>query len=313
LSSVRRFADPDEYAAWIRGTRAELTITGRGRFVGELTRIDFNRLWMQRFSENLPRVAHSATNSGRSTVAFVTDNSSRLTSGGMELLPERLVQRPEGHSHYHRIPGPTCFGAMSLPIADMVKLGETMVGRDLMPPTDAVLLRPPPVTMARLQSLHAEAGRLAREAPHVLASPDAARGLEQALLEALAECFSLGETEADSAAERRHYLIMRRFRQAVEDGAADAIYVPEVCARIGVSERTLRRCCEDQLGLSPRQFLVRRRMQLVHLALRTADPAQTTVTNIATSHGFWELGRFAGAYARFYGEAPSRTLQQPAN
>jgi AraC-like DNA-binding protein len=161
--------------------------------------------------------------------------------------------------------------------------------------------------------LHAEAGLLARKAPHIIASPDAARGLEHALLEALAECFSLGEAEADSAAARRHYLIMRRFRQVLEDGAEDAIYVSEVCARIGVSERTLRRCCEDQFGLSPRQFLVRRRMQLVHRALRTADPAQTTVTNIATRHGFWELGRFAGAYASFYGEAPSQTLRQPAN
>ena len=201
---------------------------------------------------------------------------------------------------------------MSLPIADMVKLGETLVGRALVPPTDALLIRPPPVTLARLRGLHAEAGRLARDAPHILANPEASRGLEQALIEALADCFSLGETEPDSTAERRHHLIMRRFREALEESHDDAIYVPDLCARIGVSERTLRRCCEDQLGLGPKQFLLRRRMQQVHRALRTTDAAQTTVASVAMHHGFWELGRFAGAYAQFYGEPPSRTLQRPA-
>ena len=56
-SAVRTFTDPDDYAASIRATKAELTVTGRGRFAAKLIRIDLHRLWMQRFSDNLPRVA----------------------------------------------------------------------------------------------------------------------------------------------------------------------------------------------------------------------------------------------------------------
>ena len=46
----QHFTDPDDYAAAIRATTAELTVIGRGHFTAKLTRIDLHRLWMQRFS-----------------------------------------------------------------------------------------------------------------------------------------------------------------------------------------------------------------------------------------------------------------------
>jgi hypothetical protein len=68
-SAARTFTDPDDYAAAIRATKAELTVTGRGKFTAKLTRIDLHRLWMQRFSDNLPRVGHSAATSGRAIIS----------------------------------------------------------------------------------------------------------------------------------------------------------------------------------------------------------------------------------------------------
>jgi hypothetical protein len=53
-SAVQTFADPDDFAAAIRGTKSEISVTGRGRFTGKIIRIDLHRLWMQRFSDNLP-------------------------------------------------------------------------------------------------------------------------------------------------------------------------------------------------------------------------------------------------------------------
>jgi AraC family ethanolamine operon transcriptional activator len=53
-------------------------------------------------------------------------------------------------------------------------------------------------------------------------------------------------------------------------------------------------------------------MNLARRALNRADAGKTTVTTIATAHGFGELGRFAVQYRKLFGERPSATLRRPA-
>jgi transcriptional regulator GlxA family with amidase domain len=64
--------------------------------------------------------------------------------------------------------------------------------------------------------------------------------------------------------------------------------------------------------MGPIRYLRLRRMNLAHRALLAADPAQKTVTEIATGHGFWELGRFSVEYRTLFGEPPSASLRRPA-
>jgi AraC-like DNA-binding protein len=89
------------------------------------------------------------------------------------------------------------------------------------------------------------------------------------------------------------------------------VYIPELCKAIGASGRTLRVCCQEQLGMSPKRYLLLRRMHLARRALRDSASDITTVTEIATRYGFWHFGRFAGEYQSLFGEAPSATLHRP--
>jgi AraC-like DNA-binding protein len=309
-SAVRTFTDPDDYASAVRATRAELAITGRGSFAAKLTKIDLHRLWMQRFSDNLPRIAHSANFAGRSILAFRTRPGPRLLSNGVEMLPANITRLGECQEDHQHSSGSAAFAAMSLPVEDMVSVGATIAGVDLAPPSDPLTLTPPPFAMAKLQRLHAAAGRLADEAPEVIANPEAARGLEQALIEAMVSCLGQGEVREDRSALRHHAMIMRRFSRAVEANPDRTLYMTELCAATGASDRTLRACCQEFLGMSPMRYLWLRRMHLARRALRTAGPG-ATVTEIATSCGFWELGRFSVAYRSLFGESPSATLRRP--
>lgn len=60
---------------------------------------------------------------------------------------------------------------------------------------------------------------------------------------------------------------------------------------------------------SPRSFLHDQRLRAVRTELRRATSG-TTVTRIATTYGFVELGRFAAQYRAMFGENPSATLRR---
>ena len=307
-SAVRTFTDPDDYAAYIRNSTAEMTITGCGVFNAKLTRIDLHRLWMQRLSDNLPRIAHGA-DMRRPSITFRTRPGPSLLWGGVEMRPTHIVRHAENESAFQHSSGLADWAAMSLPIEDMVSVGATIGDLDSTPPKNPMLVAPSPAAMARLLQLHAAAGDLAEKAPEIIANPDAARGLEQALIEAMVGCLARGESRENRPAQGQHAIVMRRFRRVVEENPEEPLYIPEICKAIGVSSRTLQACCHEHLGMGPKHYLLLRRMQLVRRALRQATPGTKSVTEIATGYGFWQLGRFAVEYQSLYGESPSATLR----
>jgi len=310
-SAVQRFSDPDDYAALVRGTSLKLTVTGRGRFIGKTTRIDLHRLRMMRFSESLPQIGSSAVDPRRAVTSFWTRPGGGQIWSGVETLPSNLVRHSDGEHFYRRSSGPSHRASMSLSVEDMASVGAAMAGCGLTPPRDPLLITPPPAAMARLQRLHAAAGHLAEVAPEIIANPEAARGLEQALIEAMIGCLGNREVGEDSVAQRQHELIMRRFHRVVEENSDHPLFLLEICTAIGVSDRTLRLCCQEHLGMGPKRYLLLRRLQLARRALRETAPSAATVTEIATRYGFWHFGRFAGAYRSLYGEMPSATLHRP--
>jgi AraC-like DNA-binding protein len=307
-SAVRTFTDPDHYATAIRQGTSEVVLTARGHFDANLTRIDLHSLWMQRFSETVPRIKHTTGWGGRAIIAFPTQPGLRQSWNGEDLQPSQVIRFMPGSSYYQRSTGASAYGSMSMPLADMASQGAAITGRELSSPHDTRILTPTPLAMTRLQRLHAAAGYLAETAPEIIASPDAARGLEQALIEAMVGCIANEYTGGDRASQRRHERIMRRFHSLMDEQPDHPLYLLEVCKAIGVSERTLRMCCQEQLGMSPKQFLIRRRMNMVRRDLTRASFTVTTVTAIATQYGFWDFGRFAGTYKSLFGELPSAVL-----
>jgi len=309
-SAVRTFSDADDYAAAFRHVTVEMTVTEGRNFAAKLIKIDLHRLWMQRSSDNLPRIYHVDEWGGRAFIVFRTEAGPSLLVNGLELQPSGIVRFSQGQGHYQRSSGSANLASASLSLEDMASVGGAMAGRDLTPPRD-MLVTPPTSAMAKLQRLHAAAAHLAETAPEIIANPDAARGLEQALIEAMVGCLGSADAREDSVAQRQHELIMRRFHRVVEESPDRPLYIPEICHTMGVSDRTLRVCCQEQLGTGPKRYLLLRRLHLARRALRERSPDTTTVTEIATRYGFWHFGRFAGEYQSLFGEPPSLTLHRP--
>ena len=311
ISSIRSFGDPDEYCSSFRDFQYEFAVTGRGDFASKHVRVHLHNVLLQKYLSNLPWVAHTETMTGRAVFAFRVDPGPSLFRAGKEMRTDNIERLADGQSIYTRSSGPVSWGTVSLPVDVLATIGAASAGCDLKPPEDVITATPLPAMLARLQRLHAAAVSLAKVTPEVIANPEAARGLEHGLIEALVACLRPARDEEDAVAKRRHALVMRRFHAAVTSRDDRPIYVSDVCLALGVSDRTLQICCQEQLGMTPNRYIRLRRLQQARRALALADHTRTTVAEIATTYGFWELGRFAGAYRSLYNELPSTTLRRP--
>jgi AraC-like DNA-binding protein len=102
--------------------------------------------------------------------------------------------------------------------------------------------------------------------------------------------------------------ILSRSKTVLDEREDQPLHVSELAALVGVSERTLRRTFNEYFGVGPRTYLLLRQLHQVHRDLLASHPEETTVTDVLTRWGVWELGRFAGRYKRHFGELPSLTL-----
>jgi AraC-like DNA-binding protein len=312
LSRVLSFTDPSACQAVIWSADCELFPTAKGSFRAEITQIGMNRLLMHRIRVSLPEVNTVAIKPGRRSIGFLTEpKSSPLLHCGLEALPGDIIvngfdvihQRSDANLHY---------GTMSLPRDDLDAAAETIIGREFPKTPDGQIIRPASALMLRLLKLHKAVGQLAHDTPDILELPEVLRALEDQLIHIVVRCLAEGAAVEPTAGSHRHDTIVARFEEFLETNPDRPLYLTEICAAIGVAERTLRASCEEHLGMGPIRYLTLRRMHLVRRALLRTDPSKATVTRIVTDHGFWELGRFSVAYRMLFGESPSRTLRRPA-
>ena len=147
----------------------------------------------------------------------------------------------------------------------------------------------------------------------MVAHPEVARALDQDLLHAIVNCLTIDAADSRPVARRSHINIMDRFEHMLAANSDRQLPIPELCAKIGVPERSLRECCAAVLGMSPSQYDRLRRLNLARRALRRADPEAMSVVEVAKRCGFKEMGRFAAQYRTIFGENPSITLRRGLN
>ncbi len=150
--------------------------------------------------------------------------------------------------------------------------------------------------------------RAARQSPRLLSMQAVTRQMEDHLLETVAQlhlenaalCHAQNSSSARSLVHRARELA----KQAL---AADQVpTVAQLCQQLAVSRRTLQYAFQRCLGVTPLTWLRALRLAAVRLALRQSS----SVTESATSMGFWHFGHFAHEYQKLFGELPSQTLKR---
>jgi len=197
---------------------------------------------------------------------------------------------------------------VSIPTSLLFQTAQELEFADSVKPQ---VLKPPPRATRRFRSL-IERFLLAAEAqPRLLASSVAVDSFQDELLEAARGLFTRCQRSPHRNFVRWHGQAKSTVALALSH-ADQSLSVSDLARQSGVPERSLRRAFQRCYGLSPVEFLRIHRLHQARQVLGASCPDETSVTRIAFGLGFWDLGRFAGAYRRLFRESPSETLRKPA-
>jgi AraC-like DNA-binding protein len=148
---------------------------------------------------------------------------------------------------------------------------------------------------------------LALEAERVLRARDDLLELMRLTLMSLT---APGELELKGTHPRRRELAVSveewLWRQ-LDDPLAPPMTLGAAARDLDISVRSIQLAVEEHFGVSFVRLSRLVRLHQVHGALVLG--AATSVSEVATRHGFWHLGRFSRYYREVFGQPPSRTVR----
>lgn len=162
-------------------------------------------------------------------------------------------------------------------------------------------------TVMKLRSMARSLSGLAHGDVHSSGPPVTVQSFESQLLECLGDFFRPAnriKRELDAARSGRGFKRARHFAGIHEH---DFLKVRDLAAAACVSERTLERSFHREFGISPKKYLLGRRMYGAHRELWHSGSTGKSVADIANAWGFWHIGQFSKDYRRLFGELPSET------
>ena len=170
------------------------------------------------------------------------------------------------------------------------------------------VLEPSPALMRELRRA---ARRFVTSLPDSEAARDSSEPVEANLMETLVEALDFAAPSPAVAPHRNRDRAVHRTLELIEAHEREALSVADLCRVAGVCRRTLEYAYQERFGLSPKAYLMARRLDGVRSDLKRAAD-DLSVTRAANRWGFHHLSQFAALYRRQFGERPRETLRHTA-
>src|SRR6516162_1821540 len=269
---TRTFLEPDHYEASLRQAQIEAVIVPRDKFSARLTWGELHHLQVLRCEEDSPRLAYLQLAPSLAFVTFPAGFGPLPVWRGRAMQPGDIMFHSRGERLHQWTSGPAVWNVIAMDPAQLERYGRALSGTPFSLPAEGRTLQPSRRLATGLRRLHARICRLAETKPKMLSHPEVARAIEQGLIQMLVACLTNVGARTAGYAKRHHAKIMVRFEEVLAEHLSRPLQMPELCQLIVVSDRTLRSCCADFLGMIPTRYVLLRRLEAVRRALLNADP-----------------------------------------
>jgi len=284
------------------GLRAEYLQLEARPFTGSWTTVKLAGMVLQFGREDVATVRRLRVPEDRAAVVVPIETTPLARWNARPIGSHQLIACMPGAECFAFDPGGTHFAIVSVPLASRT---AAAVRQACGTSEGSAIVTPPEMASLTLHRfLSVAAGRFGTMA----AGPRPTRAIvdegEQLLVSCLDSASAL-TPDGDSSAARSE--IVRRAEEVYRSHVGDQVSIAQLSSIVGVSERSLRNAFYDVYTTSPKRYL---KLWQLHQVRRELRAAHASVTDVATLHGFFELGRFAGEYKALFGEVPSATLHK---
>ena len=299
------FTEYEAFAQAIRDASVELRMTAFDTPRWVLQHAAVGSLHLQYGWEGGGSIAEGAT--GREVWTFYNQSHPGRANGQDATASEVLAAAPGSEFCLSCLPKHD-WVTVAIPTSELFPSPRELEGASR---TGSQVLRPPAHVTRRFSSLIRRFLSAAESEPQLLESPVAMDAFRDELLVSTRELFARHRPGAGSGHLRWQRHVRSSVALAMSHLGRD-LSVSDLARQSGIPERTLRTAFLNWYGVPPLDYLRVLRLNDARQRLLASTPDETTVTRVAFGLGFWDLGRFAGAYRRLYGERPSETLRRPA-
>jgi AraC-like DNA-binding protein len=287
------FRDPDELREAIDLWGIETRLIPLKPFRAEQTRRRFGCV-ASICGTVTPSICHVAGHpAATTTFIFFDEVSPPIVRNGIEAGADDIFVWPSPADYCARADFVYSYHVLTVPNDELRRFFDAPFVR-------AECLRPAPLSLSHLRYAHRMA--LASDEDAVIA-----RAFQDSIVHALAECLITAGRQGKFKGTNRA-LAMLRFQSQLENTDIWPKSLEDICGTIGVVERSLRRYCDDYLGMSPHDYMVTYRLGKVRQTLLRTHPATASIADLAARYGFLDPSRFARLYREVYDETPSATL-----
>jgi hypothetical protein len=233
----------------------DLVLTERAGLRARSTRVALPNLLLFDAESALPTVGCAQIPYGVLMVALSIKSSRPLKWGGVSAESQDLITVGPAQFVHLRTEAACRFGAVWLPVAKFAELATAVTGRAISLPPLVGRWHPPPNASRRLRHLYSAAMHTTRVQKGRVAGAEAAHGLGQQLIHAIADCLCGESTAASTPKVQQIQILMSRFEDIVRRGAESHQGVSGLCDELGISQSALRQYCNQFLGMGPGSYI----------------------------------------------------------
>lgn len=105
--------------------------------------------------------------------------------------------------------------------------------------------------------------------------------------------------------------VLKEVRELLLSNEYEGLSLTDICEKLRISSRTLRKNIYESLGMGPLVFSRYIRLNAVRsdIVRRCEKRLDFRISDVAERRGFWHLARFSSYYRELFGELPSETVR----